>query len=97
MEARVEDANVEVEAAVPERAHKRVDPKARADGHNMHRISRHEPQYRERRRAEARVEEIGGVSVASVCPPADGLYVAGSESTSWGAGEYARTPERGYS
>ena len=42
----------------------RVDPEARRDGDDVHGAGGHEPEAGHGRGAEARVEEVGGVSVA---------------------------------
>ena len=64
VEAGVEDADVEVQAAMTERTDERVDPQARADGVDVDGAGGHEPQHGERRRAEPGVEKVEGVCVA---------------------------------
>ena len=75
VEPRSKEAEVNVDPAVPERAHEGVDPQAGADGEDVDGGGREEPESCEGGGAEAGVEEVVGGRVGRVRPSSDGLVL----------------------
>ena len=75
VEPRAKKTEVNVQPAVPERAHEGVDPQAGADGEDVDGGGGEEPESCEGGGAEAGVEEVVGGRVRRVRPSSDGLVL----------------------